>query len=230
LRSVITPHRVSDALVFVVGSGGAKNGADSLWNPAAELVAVWRTRTRRRLPLNVATVGAEPALEFRTIKATRLSVANYNTTLSSDWSQIGTDSSNSLRSASESRLYGFSARFGGIAHACGFICVMRGTGENHFPAVRAQTRSKSLLASEAVPSMQGARRDRFDDGLSRNVRNYRERAYEAIPMAFACAVQSSGRSIRSARASAVSSGGWSPAAIASTITGARNASRSNRLM
>jgi hypothetical protein len=30
---------------------------------------------------------------------------------------------------------------------------MRGTGENYFPAVRAQTRPKSLLASEAVPSI-----------------------------------------------------------------------------
>ena len=60
---------------------------------------------------------------------------------------------------------------GEIVRACGLICVMRGTGENHFPAVRAQTRSKSLLASEAVPSMQGARRDRFDDGLARNARN-----------------------------------------------------------
>ncbi len=74
-------------------------------------------------------------------------------------------------SATESGLCGFSARIGEIARACGLICVMRGTGENHFPAVRAQTRSKSLLASEAVPSMQGARRDRFDDGLARNARN-----------------------------------------------------------
>ena len=59
--------------------------------------------------------------------------------------------------------------------------------------------------------MQGAPRDRFDDGLSRNARTDRARAYEAIPMPFACAVQSSGRPIRSAKASAVSSGGWSPA-------------------
>jgi hypothetical protein len=142
----------------------------------------------------------------------------------------GTGGSNPPLSASESGLCGFSARIGEIARACGLICVTRGTGDKHFPAVRAQTRSKSLLASEAVPSMQGARRDRFDNGLGRNVGTDRARAYEAIPMAFACAVQSSGRSIRSAKASAVSSGGWSPAAIASTITGARNASRSNRLM
>ena len=83
----------------------------------------------------------------------------------------GTESSNSLRSATESGLCGFSARSGEIARACGLICMMRGTGETHFPAVRAQTRSKSLFASEAVPSLQGARRDRFDDGLGRNVRN-----------------------------------------------------------
>jgi hypothetical protein len=34
------------------------------------------------------------------------------------------------------------ARSGEIARACGFICVMRGTGENHFPAVRAQDAAK----------------------------------------------------------------------------------------
>jgi hypothetical protein len=37
-------------------------------------------------------------LEFPTIKATRLSVANYNTTLSSDSLETDTGSSNSLRS------------------------------------------------------------------------------------------------------------------------------------
>jgi hypothetical protein len=55
--------------------------------------------------------------------------------------------------ATESGLCGFSAQSGEIARAYGFICVMGGTGENHIPAVRAQTRPKSLLASEAVPSM-----------------------------------------------------------------------------
>jgi hypothetical protein len=39
---------------------------------------------------------------FRTIKATRLSVANYNTTLSSESLETGTGSSNSLRSAIQS--------------------------------------------------------------------------------------------------------------------------------
>ena len=36
------------------------------------------------------------------MRATRLSVANYNTTLSSDNLEIGTGSSNSVRSANES--------------------------------------------------------------------------------------------------------------------------------
>jgi hypothetical protein len=54
----------------------------------------------------------------------------------------GTEGSNPSRSANESRLCGFSVRIGGIARACGFICVMRGTGENHFPAVRAQDAAK----------------------------------------------------------------------------------------
>jgi hypothetical protein len=44
---------------------------------------------------------AEPAL-FRTIKATRLSVANYNMTLSSESLETGTGSSNPLPSANES--------------------------------------------------------------------------------------------------------------------------------
>jgi hypothetical protein len=59
---------------------------------------------RRRLPLNVATVSAEPAL-FRTIKATRLSVANYNTTLSSESLETGTGGLNSLRSTIQSARY-----------------------------------------------------------------------------------------------------------------------------
>jgi hypothetical protein len=62
--------------------------------------------------------------------------------LSSRSFKIGTGGSNPLRSATESRLYGFSARIGEIARACGFICVMRGTGENYFPAVRAQDAAK----------------------------------------------------------------------------------------
>ena len=44
---------------------------------------------RRRLPLERCDSSAEPALVFRTIKATRLSVANYNTTLSSDSLETG---------------------------------------------------------------------------------------------------------------------------------------------
>ena len=48
----------------------------------------------------------EPALEFQAIRATRLSVANYNTTLSSDSLDTGTGSSNSLPSASQSSIFG----------------------------------------------------------------------------------------------------------------------------
>jgi hypothetical protein len=62
--------------------------------------------------------------------------------LSSDSLETGTGSSNSPRSANESRLCGFSARSGEIARACGLICVMRGTGENHFPAFRAEDAAK----------------------------------------------------------------------------------------
>jgi hypothetical protein len=51
---------------------------------------------RRRLPLERCDSSAEPALVFRTIKATRLSVANYNTTLSSESLETGTGSSKSL--------------------------------------------------------------------------------------------------------------------------------------
>ena len=57
---------------------------------------------RRRLPLERCDSSAEPALVFRTIKATRLSVANYNTTLSSESLETGSGGSNSLRSANES--------------------------------------------------------------------------------------------------------------------------------
>jgi hypothetical protein len=57
-------------------------------------------------------------------------------------STSGTGGSNPSRSATESRLFGFSARSGGIARACGFICVMRGTGEKHFPPVRARDAAK----------------------------------------------------------------------------------------
>ena len=78
----------------------SQNGAASLWNPAAESVAVWRMP--EKASLERCDSSAEPALVFRTIKATRLSVANYNTTLSSESLETGTGGSNSLRSASQS--------------------------------------------------------------------------------------------------------------------------------
>jgi hypothetical protein len=78
----------------------SQNGAASLWNPVAESVAVWRMP--EKASFERCDSSAEPAL-FRTIKATRLSVANYNTTLSSESLETGTGSSNSLRSANESQ-------------------------------------------------------------------------------------------------------------------------------
>ena len=77
----------------------SQNGAASLWNPAAESVAVWHMP--EKASLERCDSSAEPAL-FRTIKATRLSVANYNMTLSSESLETGTGGSNSLPSAIES--------------------------------------------------------------------------------------------------------------------------------
>jgi hypothetical protein len=54
----------------------------------------------------------------------------------------GSETSNPPYSATESRLCGFSARIDRIARAYSLICVTRGTGENYFPAARAQTRPK----------------------------------------------------------------------------------------
>jgi hypothetical protein len=68
---------------------------------------------------------------------------------------------------------------------------------------------------------------RIDRGLGRKA--IEGEHYEASPAAFSCAVPSKGRSIRSAKFSAVSVGGWSPAAIASTISGARKARHGSRL-
>src|SRR5258708_16063498 len=80
------------ALVFVVGSGGAKMELPLF---GTQLQNQSRCGAcRRRLPLNVATVSAQPALLLRTLKATRLSGANYNTTPSSERSETGTGSSN----------------------------------------------------------------------------------------------------------------------------------------
>ena len=78
----------------------------------------------------------------------------------------GTRGSNPSRSATESCLCGFSARSGGIARACGFICVTRGTGEKqelHYakpprghPRVNLQLRA--LAETEAtVPDGEGRR-------------------------------------------------------------------------
>jgi hypothetical protein len=52
--------------------------------------------------LNVRDDNPRPGREFRTMRATRLSVANYNTTLSSDSLESGTGSSNPFRSTIQS--------------------------------------------------------------------------------------------------------------------------------
>jgi hypothetical protein len=71
--------------------------------PAAESVAVWRMPEKDSLER--CDSSAEPTLLFRTIKATRLGVANYNTTLSSESLETGTGGSNSLRSAKRLRIF-----------------------------------------------------------------------------------------------------------------------------
>src|SRR6202035_1314033 len=68
------------ALVFVVGSGGAKMELPLF---GTQLQNQSRCGACRRRPLERCDSSAEPAL-LRTIKATRLSVANYNMTLSSE--------------------------------------------------------------------------------------------------------------------------------------------------
>src|SRR6266436_6845425 len=80
----------------------SQNGAASHWNPAAESVAMWRMPEKPSLER--CDNSAEPALVFRTIRATRLSVANYNTTLSSESLETGTGSSNSLSSTTQSSM------------------------------------------------------------------------------------------------------------------------------
>src|ERR1700680_2751703 len=62
-------------------------------------------------------------MEFRTMRATRLSVANYNTTLSSDSLETGTASSNSLRSAKLSSIFDILWRDERNPRACGTLRV-----------------------------------------------------------------------------------------------------------
>jgi hypothetical protein len=64
-EALLPPLRFWRALVFVVGSGGAKMCC-SLWNPAAEPVAVWRMP--EKASLERCDSSAESALVFRTIK------------------------------------------------------------------------------------------------------------------------------------------------------------------
>ena len=100
MRSVLPRTAFLARFSFCRWKRRSQNGAASHWNPAAESVAVWRMPEKASLERCYSS--AEPALVFRTIRATRLSVANYNTTLSSESLETGTGSSNSLRSANES--------------------------------------------------------------------------------------------------------------------------------
>jgi hypothetical protein len=71
---------------------------------AAEGNPLWH-RSLQRLTYSASQMRSgvgQTGMEFRTMRATCLSVANYNTTLSSDSLETGTGSSNSLRSANES--------------------------------------------------------------------------------------------------------------------------------
>jgi hypothetical protein len=64
------------------------------------------------------------------MRATRLSVANYNTTLSSDSLETGTGSSNSLRSATQSSIYGILWRDERNPRVCGLPRLLKVPGES----------------------------------------------------------------------------------------------------
>jgi hypothetical protein len=81
------------------------NGAPYIhfgWNAVAESVAVWLMPHEENASLERRDGSVEPALEFQAIRAIRLSLANYNTTLSSVSLATGTGSSNSLPSTIQS--------------------------------------------------------------------------------------------------------------------------------
>src|SRR6266481_6575412 len=101
----------------------SQNGAASHWNPAAESVAVWRMT--EKASLERCDSSAEPALVFRTLKATRLSVANYNRMVSSESLETGTGSSNSLRSANQSATFAFSAEKSRILRVFAILFALR---------------------------------------------------------------------------------------------------------
>jgi hypothetical protein len=94
---------------------------------------------------------AEPALVFRTLKATRLSVANYNTTVSSESLETGTGSSNSLRSAIESFSVYDSARHDRNTHPHGRFRIACGSGERSEQTLSTTVRDpRTLFAAEKI--------------------------------------------------------------------------------
>jgi hypothetical protein len=117
-----------------------------------------------------------------------------------------------------------------IARGCGFIQMVDGPGERHLPVSLRAVRGRFLCW----------RVRRFHPFAARNGFNPNKRVGNDMRKCsklrglsdaynFFLRGPKEGRSIRSAKASAVSSGGCLPAAIISTIFGARNANRINRL-
>jgi hypothetical protein len=88
------------------------------------------------------------------MRATRLSVANYNTTLSSDSLESGTGSSNSLRSTNESISLGLVCSIDRNSPRVALHSVVRRHQRRPtLCCVERKMPSNSLLASEAVPSV-----------------------------------------------------------------------------
>ena len=68
------------------------------------------------------------------MRATRLSVANYNRTLSSDSLESGTGSSNSLRSATQSSMWDILCGVCRKSARTGLICISCGTRDRRVRA------------------------------------------------------------------------------------------------
>src|SRR5260370_32959007 len=91
-------------------------------------------------------------MEFRTMRATRLIVANYSTTLLSGSLETGTGSSNSLRSANESISLGLVCSIDRNSPRVALHSVVRRHQRRPtLCCVERKMPSNSLLASEAVP-------------------------------------------------------------------------------
>ena len=100
-EALLPRHHVFWRFRFVVGSGRAKMGLPLLLERSCRISGSGSWRTRRTPSSNVAELCGLPS-ESRAIRAIRLRVANYNTTLSSNSLETGTDSSNSLPSTIQS--------------------------------------------------------------------------------------------------------------------------------